>query len=442
MFDRLSSALQGVFRNLRGYGRLTERNVQDALREVRRALLEADVNYEVARDFIARVREACLGEAVLSSVTPGQQIVKRIHDELVRLLGGSRRDFTLSPAPAGVLLLGLHGAGKTTTAAKLARTWSREGRRVLLAACDLRRPAAVEQLRALAARVGVDAIGPEPGDTVAGAGARALETARREGYGVVLYDSGGRFQVDPDLVAELHDLHRTVAPANTVLVLDAATGREAVAVARTFHESVGLTGLVLTKLDGDARGGAALSVHAATGCPILRVGTGEKPEDLEPFHPDRIAARILGMGDVVGLVEKAQTAFDADQAAAMERKLRRNAFNLDDFLDQLRGVQRMGPLENLVEMLPGASRLPENVRRGLSAQSGPNLKRTEAILLSMTPEERRHPERIDGRRRARIARGSGTRPADVNELLRGFRQSQRMMKRFRHMGKALRGRPF
>jgi len=437
MFEGLTQSLQRVFKNLRGYGKLTERNVQDALREVRLALLEADVHYGVVKDFIARVREQSLGQDVLDSITPGQQIVKRIHDELVRLLGVERRDFDLSARPAGILLLGLHGSGKTTTAAKLAARWKREGRRPLLAACDLRRPAAVDQLRLLAAKIGADFAAPAAGDTVPAAGRRALDRARAEGHDTVIYDSGGRFQIDEELVGELRELLAATQPRNRVLVLDAAIGQESVQVAETFHRAVELTGLILTKLDGDARGGAALSVVSVTGVPILLAGTGEKIEDLSPFHPDRMASRILGMGDVVTLVEQAQQAVDADSAAAIERKMMSDRFTLEDLLDQMRQMKKLGPVDKLLEMLPGVGALPPEARAQLQGRPERELKRTEAIILSMTPMERRHPERIDGRRRARIARGSGATPADVNDLLRQFDRMKQMMKQLRRRQKRL-----
>ena len=437
MFDSLSNSLQKVFKTLRGYGSLTDRNVQDALREVRLALLEADVQFQVARDFVARVKEKCLGEKVLDSITPGQQIIARIHEELVNLLGRARRDFDFSAWPTAVLLLGLHGAGKTTTAAKLARRWKTDGKKALLAACDLKRPAAVDQLRVLAGQVGVDMIGPEPGDTVPTVGRRALDAARRGGYDVVVFDTGGRFQIDPDLVGELRELRESVRPGNVVLVIDAAIGQESVNVAQTFHREVGLTGLILTKLDGDARGGAALSVHAVTGCPILLVGTGEKAENLEPFHPDRMASRILGMGDIVSLVEHAQKSVTEEDVRALGEQMRRDALDLDAFLVQIRQMKKMGPLENLLEMIPGLGRLPDGTREQLRAHSGAEMKKTEAIIQSMTRRERRHPDVINGSRRARIARGSGTAVSDVNDLLRKFAQMRKMMKRMKGQRKRL-----
>jgi signal recognition particle subunit SRP54 len=437
MFDSLSQSLQKTFRNLRGYGKLSEKNIKDALREVRLALLEADVNYQVAKDFIKGVREHCLGEDVLESVTPGQQVVKHVHDQLVELLGGHNRPFNLSRDPAGVLLLGLHGAGKTTTASKLARHWKAEGRKPALVACDIRRPAAVDQLTVLAKQVDVPIITPNPGETVPQIGQRALEQATKNDIDTLIFDTGGRFQIDNELVAEVRDLREAVHPDNTILVLDAAMGQESVEVAQTFNKEVGLTGLILTKLDGDARGGAALSVQSVTGCPILLTGSGERPEDLEVFHPDRMASRILGMGDVVSLVEKAQQNIDEQEMVRMEERLRRNTFDLEDFLSQLQQVKKLGPIENLVEMLPMGANIPAAARKQLDNFDGSELKRTEAIIHSMTAKERRRPEIIDGSRRRRIARGSGTEVRDVNDLLKQFNQARKMARKMKKAQKRL-----
>jgi signal recognition particle subunit SRP54 len=444
MFDRLSTRLQSVFRNLRGYGRISEKNIQDALREVRLALLEADVHYATARDFIERVKAKSLGADVLESVTPGQQIIKAVHDELAALLGGAQKDFNLSAIPAEIMLLGLHGSGKTTTCGKLARHWKQKGKKVLLVACDIRRPAAVDQLEVLAKQGGAGIVKPEPGESVPDLGRRAFKFARENYYDIVLYDTGGRFQIDTDLVEELQALRAAVAPQNVVLVLDAAIGQESVNVAKTFHEAVGLTGLILTKLDGDARGGAALSVVSVAGCPILRVGTGERAEDLELFHPDRMASRILGMGDVVSLVEKVQETFDAGEAEKMQEKLRtKSGLDLNDFLAQMRQLKKMGSMGKLLEMIPGAGAIAGDVRNRIANDSGGQMKKTEALILSMTPRERRHPNLIDARRRKRIARGSGLQVSDVNELLRSFRQAQQMAGKMKQMQKRLpRGKLF
>ncbi len=438
MFDRLSNRLQTVFRNLRGHGKISEQNVQEALREVRMALLEADVHYATAKDFIERVKAKSLGADVLESITPGQQIVKAVQDELTALLGGAQKDFNLSAIPAEVMLLGLHGSGKTTTCGKLARQWKQKGKKVLLVGCDIRRPAAVDQLEVLAKRSGAGLVKPEPGESVPDLGRRAFKFARENYYDIVVYDTGGRFQIDGELVAELKALRAAVEPQNTVLVLDAAIGQESVNVAKTFHEAVGLTGLILTKLDGDARGGAALSVVAVTGCPVLRIGTGERAEDLELFHPDRMASRILGMGDVVSLVEKVQETLDAGEAERMQEKLQtKQGLDLNDFLAQMRQLKKMGSMGKLLEMIPGAGALAGDVRDRLANDSGGQMKKTEALILSMTPRERRHPDLIDARRRKRIARGSGLQVSDVNELLRSFRQAQQMAKKMKQMQKRL-----
>lgn len=437
MFEGLSKNLNKVFRNLRGRGKLTEKNIQDALREVRMALLEADVHYGVAKDFIGRVKERCLGREVLESVTPGQQIIKHVQDEMTTLLGGGHRELDLKGKPATVMLLGLHGAGKTTTCGKLAARWKKEGRTVLLAACDIRRPAAVDQLRILAEQSGVGFLGPRDGESVPQVATRALAHGRENGIQIVVFDTGGRFQIDEDLVQELTDLKAACRPANSVLVLDAAIGQESVEVATRFHEKVGLTGLILTKLDGDARGGAALSVHAATGCPILMTGTGERADDLEPFYPDRMASRILGMGDVVSLVEMAQQSADVDDVARMEEKLRKNSLDLEDFLSQIRQMKKLGPIENLLEMLPGASNMPEHVKGQMMGQSAEGMKKAEAIIQSMTPAERRRPKLLNASRRRRIAKGSGTEVRDVNQILRSFDQAKKMGKNMKKLQKRL-----
>ncbi len=437
LFEKLSGALQKVFRDLRGFGKLSESNVQDALREVRLALLDADVNFQVVKEFIARVREKCLGKEVLESVTPGQQIIKHVHDELVALLGGTHKEFDLSGRPCAVMMIGLHGSGKTTTSGKLALRWKKGGRNVLLAACDIRRPAAVDQLKILAGQVGVGIVTPLPGETVPQIGARALQHAVQNKYDVVIFDTGGRFQIDQELVGELKELKAAVQPQNVVLVVDAAIGQESVSVAQTFHQEVGLTGLILTKLDGDARGGAALSIQHVTGCPLLLVGKGERPEDLEPFYPDRMASRILGMGDIVSLVEKAQENFDEKQVAQMQEKLLGDSFTLEDFLDQMRQIKKLGSLENLLEMMPGANNLPAHVRDNMGRDAGKEMKRTEAIIQSMTAAERRKPETINASRRRRIAAGSGTQVRDVNDLLKRFEMARDMTKRMKQQRKKL-----
>jgi len=438
MFENLSSALQKTFKNLRGYGKLSEKNVKDAMREVRMALLEADVNFRVARDFVKRVQDSCMGEEVLDSVTPGQQVIKRVNDELVELFGGAHQDIDLTGSPASVMLMGLHGSGKTTTAGKLANRWKKSGRRVLLVACDIRRPAAVEQLSILAQQIGVDILKPEPGETVPDLGKRASKAAKDGKYDVVIYDTGGRFQVDEELVAELKHFRAWTEPRNTILVLDAAIGQESVNVAEAFREAVGLTGLILTKLDGDARGGAALSIHAVTGCPILMTGSGEKMDDLEPFYPERMASRILGKGDIVSFVEKAQTVVDEEEAMKMQEKLARNQLDLEDFLNQIRQMKKLGPMDSLFDMMPGdMMKMDARQKQAAASSSEAEMKKYESIILSMTPWERRHPKKIDRPRRLRIAAGSGRKLADVNQLLKRFEQMGKMSKQFKKMEKRL-----
>lgn len=439
MFDNLSTALQKTFKNLRGYGRLTEKNIKDSMREVRMALLEADVNFKVARDFVKKVQESCMGEEVMGSITPGQLVVKRVQDELEELLGGAHKEFELTGRPASVMMMGLHGSGKTTTSGKLALRWKKSGRRVLLVACDIRRPAAVEQLMILAGQVGCDVMGPEPGESVPMLGRRASQYAKDQKFDVVIYDTGGRFQVDDELVQELKEFSVETEPNNRVLVLDAAIGQESVNVAETFRDAVGLTGLILTKLDGDARGGAALSVHAVTGCPILMTGSGEKMEDLEPFYPDRMASRILGMGDVVSFVEKAQGLIDEDEAMRMQEKLMKNQMDLEDFLSQIQQMKQLGPMSNLFDMMPGgAMKMDQKKKDALAAASELEMKKFESIIQSMTKWERRNPKKIDRPRRMRIAAGCGRKFADVNQLLKRFDQMGKMGKQFKKMEKRLR----
>lgn len=426
MFSQLSDKLQDVFKDLRGQGKISESNVTDAMREVRLALLEADVHYQVAKDFIARVKEKALGEDVLRSVTPGQQIVKIFHDELTALLGGDAAPLNLDK-PARILMVGLNGAGKTTSSAKLAALLKKQGRAPLLFALDLYRPAAIEQLVTLANQVGVPVFRPEPGETdVLRATEAALKWAETQTGNVQIFDTAGRQEIDEPLVQELKRVKERIAPGEVLLVADAATGQQAVSVATHFHEALGLTGLVLTKLDGDARGGAALSMREVTKQPIKFAGLGEKIDQFEAFHPDRLAGRILGMGDIVGLVEKAAEAIDEAEAKRMEEKLRTASFDLNDFLDQFKMIRRLGPLESILGMLPGMSQMKD-----LQVDEG-QIKRVEAIILSMTKDERTKPDLINARRRQRIARGSGTSVTEVNDLLSRFAQMRKMMK---NMGK-------
>lgn len=425
MFDALQARFQTIIRTLVGRGALSEADVDAALREVRLALLEADVNFKVAKAFVERVRTAAVGREVMQSLSPGHQVVKIVHDELVRLLGGQVRELRESSRPPTIILLaGLHGAGKTTTAGKLALRLRTRGRQVLLAATDLKRPAAVRQLQIVGAQVGVPVYAPQGATDPIAVARGAVDEASRHGHDTLIIDSAGRLHIDEELMAEVRRLREAVQPHEVLLVMDAMAGQDAVVMAERFHQTLGLDGLIVTKLDGDARGGAVLSVVEVTGCPVVFVGTGEKPDALEPFHPDRMASRILGMGDVLTLVEKAQATVDAETAAELERKLRRAEFTLEDFRQQLRQVRKMGPLDALVEMMPALG--------GRRPQLGPmdegQLGRVEAIIGSMTPLERRNPQLIDGSRRRRIARGSGTSIQDVNRLLRQFEEAKRLLR--------------
>ncbi len=431
MFNTLSNKLQDVFRNLRGYGKLSESNIADALREIRIALLEADVNYDVAVKFIATVQQKALGGGVLRSISPGQQVIKVVHDELVALLGGAQAPLNISGSSTRILLIGLNGSGKTTTSGKLALLLKGQGRQPLLVACDVYRPAAIDQLKTLGMKLDVPVFSILGEMDVTKIARQAIQFAEIQQRNVVLFDTAGRFQVDESLMEELVRLKQAVSPQEILLVADAATGQEAANAAKTFDTRVGLTGFILTKLDGDARGGAALSIHSVTGKPVKLVGTGEKLEDLEPFHPDRMASRILGMGDIVTLVEKAQAAVDEEKAAALEKKLRSNNFTLQDFLDQLAAVRQMGPLENLLAMIPGAASMKT------LAVSEKQMVAIQAIIQSMTVKERTHPEILNGRRRLRIARGSGSSVTQVNDLLKRFGMMRKMMKDMGSMGKLM-----
>jgi len=424
MFDDLSQKLEGVLRRLRNEARLNEDNVGEALRDVRRALLEADVNLQVARDFVDRVRRKALGHSVLQSLQPGQQLVRIVHDELVELLGGATAELELRGHPAVVLVAGLQGSGKTTFAAKLAKHLTKRGKRVLLVAADIYRPAAVDQLQMLGTQVGVPVWSLAGEKDVPKLVAGARQHARQNLLDTVIVDTAGRLHVDEELMRELAAIRAAVPPSETLLVVDAMTGQEAVHVAQSFDARVPLTGIVLTKLDGDARGGAALSLRAVTQRPIKFVGTGEGVDDLEPFHPDRLARRILGMGDVLTLVEKAQESLDEQQAEELERKARKQALTLEDFLTQLQHVRRMGPIDKLMGMLPGV-----NAAMLSQAKLDPRqLDRVQGIVHAMTPGERRAPQTIDGSRRRRIARGSGTSVQEVNLLLKQFDSMKKMMK--------------
>ncbi len=427
MFTQLRDRFDHVVKTLRGYGRLSEENIAEALREVRLALLEADVNVKVTRQLLERVRERAAGKEVLASLTPGQQVVQVVYEELAGLMGARRASLAMAPQPPTVIMLvGLNGSGKTTTAAKLGRHLQAEGRRPLLVAADLARPAAVEQLAVLGRQLGV-AVHAEPGATAAAGVCRAaLERTRSESLDPVIVDTAGRQVVDAALMEELRQLKAQLQPHEILMVADAMTGQDAVTSATAFHQALDVTGFVLTKLDGDARGGAALSIRAVTGRPIKFVGVGEKPDALEPFHPDRMASRILGMGDVLTLVEKAQEAVDQREAEALAKKLRRAAFTLEDFQGQLRQMKKMGPLDQVLGMIPGLDRL-KGAAPEMDEREG-EVRRFEAIINSMTRQERRNPGVLDAGRRRRIAAGSGTTVADVNRLVRQFTEAQKMMK--------------
>ena len=427
MFDALSDKLNAVFQRLGNKGRLTEKDVDDALREVRLALLEADVNFRVARDFIARIRERALKEEVLKSLSPGQQVVKITNEELTTILGGGvKRLMAVAHPPSVMLMIGLNGSGKTTTSAKLARHLKQAGQLPVLVAADLRRPAAIQQLQTLGEQVGVEVYRGGTSDPTVKVARGGVRHASDLGAVWAIVDTAGRFQIEDELMSELEEVKAAVSPAETLLVADAMTGQDAVNAAQEFHTRIGLTGLVLTKLDGDARGGAALSIASVTGVPIKFIGTGERVDALEQFHPDRLASRILGMGDVLTLIEKTQSTFDEEQAAELEKKMRQATFDLEDFLGQLQQLKTMGPLNQILEMVPGLSSIKG--RLPTDELGDDQIKKVEALIFSMTPDERRNPEIIGGSRRRRIARGSGTTAQDVNQLLNQFRQMQKIMR--------------
>ena len=432
MFDALSDKLQKTFRNLRGIGKISETNVSEALREVRMALLDADVNFKVAKQFIARVKEKALGEEVIASIQPGQQIVKIISDEMVALLGTKRSERDLPRGfaqPLSLMMCGLHGSGKTTSSGKLARLLAAEGRKPLLVGADVYRPAAMDQIETLARQLDLPCFLMRGEQDVLKIADGAMAKAKADGIDVVIFDTAGRLQIDEPLVQELVQLRDRVQPREILLVLDSATGQEAVSVATHFDEALGITGAILTKLDGDARGGAALSFREVTGKPIKFAGTGEKLDDFEPFHPDRMASRILGMGDVVSLVEKAAEAIDEETALKLEERMKKGHFTLEDFLDQLRQIKKLGSLESIVEMLPGGG----SAIKGSDLDKGEKeFRQMEAMICSMTPQERRAPVILNARRRRRIAAGSGTTVAALNSLLKRFGEMQKMMKK---MGK-------
>lgn len=430
MFQDLTEKFESVFKNLRGHGKLTEKNIADTMREIRRVLLEADVNFKVAKNFVTSVQERALGHEVLKSVTPAQQVIKILHAELTTLMGGSEVGIkTASAPPTVIMLVGLQGSGKTTLAGKLAKHLKNRGRNPLLVAADLQRPAAVEQLRILAEQVGVNVLA-ELDSTPVKICSQGLEQARRASNDTVIFDTAGRLHIDEALMKELSEIKKRTQPHEIFFVADGMTGQDAVNTAQEFVRRLDFTGIVLTKLDGDARGGAALSIRAVTGKPIKFISTGEKLDTLEKFHPDRMASRILGMGDVVSLVERAQHAVDEEKARKIEKKLRRQEFSLEDFYDQLQQIKNMGPIEELMQMIPG---MGGKAMKGLTVDEHA-LVRIEAIINSMTPAERRRPTMIDGSRRKRVARGSGTNVQEVNKLLKQFQMMQKMVKRMSKFG--------
>ncbi len=436
MFESLSDKLHDVFRKLRGQSTLTEANIADAMREIRLALLDADVNLQVATDFIEGVRSECLGQEVIKSVTPGQQLVKIVHDKLVELLGGGAAELTFERKPTVIMLVGLHGSGKTTTAGKLARLLKHEMRKsVLLVAGDVYRPAAIDQLEFLGRELDIPVHVERTSINVPAIASNAVEEARQKGLDVVLIDTAGRLQIDEMMVQELVRIRQAVQADEVLLVADAALGQEAVSVARHFHDALSLTGFILTKLDGDARGGAALSIRNVTGCPVKFVGVGEKLDALEVFYPERMAGRILGMGDVVSLVEKASQAIDEEEAKALQEKLRKSQFDFNDFLSQLRQLSRLGGMESVLKFLPGGRQISE----AMSGVDPKHFARMEAIILSMTPSERANPDLIDFSRKKRIARGSGVPVEQVSGLVKQFDSMRKMMKHNGMLGRLMSG---
>ena len=434
MFDSLSNKLQNTFRNLRGLGKISESNVSDALRDVRMALLDADVNFKVARDFIERVQAKSIGAEVIKSVQPGQQIVKFISDELTELLGSQNAGINFEKNPTCIMMVGLHGAGKTTSSGKLARLIQKQGRQPLLVAADVYRPAAMDQLETLGKQLDLPVFVRRGETDVLKIAREALAFAEANNRNTIIFDTAGRLQIDEPLVQELIRLRDLVKPQEILLVLDAATGQEAVNVATHFDQALNITGSILTKLDGDARGGAALSMKSVTGKPIKFMGIGEKLEDFEPFHPERMASRILGMGDVVSLVEKAAETLNEEDAKRMEEKMRRGEFSLEDFLEQLRQMKKLGPLEDLIKMLPGGAAAMKG--QDMSKQER-EFKRLEAMICGMTPKERKSPQILNAKRRIRIAKGSGTSVTELNTMLNKFAQMQQMMKKMGKMQKMM-----
>lgn len=426
MFSNLADKLQNTFRQLRGKGKLNEKDVDAAMREIRLALLEADVNFKVVKDFVGAIRERAVGQEVMNSLTPGQQMVKIVNEEMTRLMGEKKSNLAAAgKGPTKIMIVGLQGSGKTTTAVKLAAHLRRGGQRPLLVAADIYRPGAVKQLQVLSESIGEQTYS-NPDASPVEICRSGLKMAEKDGFDTVIFDTAGRLHIDNEMMAEIAAIRKAVEPDEVLLVVDAMTGQDAVNTATSFNETVGLSGVILTKLDGDARGGAALSVRAVTGCPIKFIGVGEKVEALEPFHPDRMASRILGMGDVLSLIEKAEASVDRSKAQELEQKLRKQQFNLDDFRDQLAQLRSMGSLEDILNMIPGGASIPKEVKQ-MSLNEN-NFKRVEAIIGSMTQGERQEPSILNSSRRRRVAMGSGTTVQDVNRLLNQFAQMQKMFK--------------
>lgn len=442
IFESLSNRLQATFKKLRGHGKLTEDDVNEAMREVRMALLEADVNFKVVKQFIKTVKERAIGQDILETLTPAQVVIKIVDEELTKLMGGTQSRLNISPKPPTVIMMvGLQGAGKTTSAGKLGLALKKQGKRPLLVAADIYRPAAITQLQVLGKQLDIPVFSMEQGTDAVTIAKSSIGYSQSHACDVVIIDTAGRLQIDEKLMQELRDIKSEVHPHEILLVVDAMTGQESVNVAQAFNDALGLDGVVMTKLDGDARGGAALSVKAVTGVPIKFIGLGEKLEPLEPFHPDRMASRILGMGDVLSLVEKAQATFDMEEAKKMEKKLRKDEFTLDDFLAQMQQVKKLGSLDNILGLIPGMGGLKKQLAGQDIDLDGKEMRQIEAIIKSMTPKERANITIINGSRRKRIAMGSGTRVQDVNKLLKQFGEMKKMMKKMKKMQKGKKGLP-
>ncbi|WP_337379090.1 signal recognition particle protein [Mitsuokella jalaludinii] len=442
IFESLSDRLQATFKKLRGHGKLTEDDVNEAMREVRMALLEADVNFKVVKQFIKTVKERAIGQDILETMTPAQVVIKIVDEELTKLMGGTQSRLNISPKPPTVIMMvGLQGAGKTTSAGKLGLALKKQGKRPLLVAADIYRPAAITQLQVLGKQLDIPVFSMEQGTDAVTIAKSSIGYSQSHACDVVIIDTAGRLQIDEKLMQELRDIKSEVHPHEILLVVDAMTGQESVNVAQAFNDALGLDGVVMTKLDGDARGGAALSVKAVTGVPIKFIGLGEKLEPLEPFHPDRMASRILGMGDVLSLVEKAQATFDMEEAKKMEKKLRKDEFTLDDFLAQMQQVKKLGSLDNILGLIPGMGGLKKQLAGQDIDLDGKEMRQIEAIIKSMTPKERANITIINGSRRKRIAMGSGTRVQDVNKLLKQFGEMKKMMKKMKKMQKGKKGLP-